>query len=118
MSGFEMQNKSLYEIHRIFRVHDGSGGWKKQYRKISEERGRIVLGSLTSRERARNDQDEGGRDRAEIRHVAYFRSGADIRKSDRIIDENGTIFEVLTRRVPSGVSQTAEFEVLEYQRGL
>ena len=113
-----MQNQTLYKIQRIFRLSDGMGGWKKEYRKIADERGRIVLGALTMRDRARNDQDEGGRERAEIRHVAYFRAAADIVKSDRIVDRNGIIFEVRSRRVPGGISRTAEFELFEYQRGL
>lgn len=107
----------VFTIKRRVRRHDGHGGWGFVYEEHATERGRLGLRMLSFRDRERSDVTVGRKSRAEISYTGYFRSDADIARSDLIVSDAGIEFEVLSVRRPSGPARRTELLLKETQRG-
>ncbi len=110
-----MFNLQPFTIQKQTRKSDGRGGWPNEWVNASTEWGTVGLKSLTFTERVQLGQEQGRRGGAEISHVGVFRVGADIARGDRIIDRNGIVYQVDSRRLPEAGAMNAEFQLKEKQ---
>ena len=107
--GIEALYIHLGTISRPTRVSDGQGGWAVGYADAGTVSGRLRPASSTERVAAAQRQ-------AEISHVWYCSTAADVRREDWITVGDQTV-EVTAVREPSHKGHHLECDCVEIQKG-
>ena len=114
-----MQRTILYDLIRITRTPNGTGGFVIKRTTIKQVRGTVALKTLTFQTRIAGDQFVGGQLQTRVFHLCSFHTGDGIQKSDRIVSRasSAEIFTVQSIRIPGDRGKIVELQLVEIQKG-